>query len=176
MLFLKKLFIALLLVITVVGVKGAHLYGLKSAIIRYDVSTLGIKTIVTQYIDDYGEKEVSFSTIETAWGKIKFNTLHLGDTTYVINLTHRVGQKVVGPEDVVNYLMLTPRIKEMRNVIEMPDNDVVVGKICTQYTMRTVQLEQTVQTDAWVWNGIVLKSEMKIGESKISQQLAVEIQ
>ncbi len=150
-------------------------YELKSAIIKCEMTTQGIKMTGTQYFDNYGQKEAALMVAETPMGKTEIKSLQFSDTTYSINMAQKIGQKVIAPEKPINYQNLTPETIEKYSIKELGE-ETIAGKPCKKYSVQMTQAGQTVNGEVSVWKGIVLKSTMSLGLVEILNQTAVEIQ
>ncbi len=54
--------------------------------------------------------------------------------------------------------------------------ETVAGKTCKKYSLQQEQMGQTIDCEVSVWNGIVLKTVMKMGMVEVMSQTATEIQ
>lgn len=150
-------------------------YELKSAIIKMDMVTQGIKMSAVQYFDDYGKKEAGLGEADMAGTKVQVKSLQFGDTVYSINLAQKVGQKVVLPDPPVNYTALTPEIIDKYKIKEAGE-ETIVGKPCKKYTLQMEQMGQIINCEVSVWKGITLRSVTKLGMIEYQNQVAIEIQ
>ena len=148
---------------------------LKSGIIKFEAVSQGIKVETTQYFDDYGKKQAAVATMDQGEVKIEIKRLQFEDTIYQINVAMKMGQKVVSPEKPVNYLQLTPDVIEKYKIQEL-GTETVAGRSCTRYSEQILQMGQTFNIEVWVWKGVVLKSVMKLGDTEMENQTAIEVQ
>ena len=161
--------------LTTVAMAQDARYELKSGAIKIEMTTQGLKMAGMQYFDDYGRKDAALVSADMPMGKIEIKTLQFGDTLYSINLTQKMGQKVLSPMKPVNYMSLTSEMVENYKIKEVGE-ETVAGKLCKKYTIEVTEAGQTVNGEVSVWKGIVLKSVMKLGMIEISNQTAIEVQ
>ena len=70
-------------------------YELKSGIVKFNATSQGNQVTVTQYFDDYGQKEAALTETGTALVKTEIKTIQFGDTVYQINMAMKMGQKTM---------------------------------------------------------------------------------
>ena len=144
-------------------------YEIRSAVITKAVEMMGQKMEGVQYIDDYGKKEsVQIKMSMPGTPDLQIRTITKGDTMISVNLTNKTGNKMVLPEKPVNYLKLTPEIKEKYKLEELGQEE-VIGKPCNKYSLEVSQMGQTVSITAWIWKGIALKSITNGGGMTMSE-------
>ena len=174
---LKMLFVSVLLCTTFTAIAQEARYEIKSAIITKSIEMMGQKIEGMLYIDDFGKKESSTIKMPTpgvpgAFSRIR--TINKGDTIISANLDLKMGNKVALPEKPVNYLNLTDEVKSKYSIKELGQEE-VAGKLCKKYSMEITQMGQQVQTTAWVWKGIVLKSTASAAGMTMTEE-ATDIQ
>ncbi len=147
-------------------------YGVKSGIIEYDLSGIqeGTKTL---YFDDWGMRQAEYTrSVISVNGYTKaINLVNIidGEYQYTINLDQKTGTKT-----------RNPIIKEMEELkyekgfnefgeqmilkmgAEKIGSDNFLGKDCGVYEIKKSD------TKLWVWDWIILKSEIKSGRIDIS--------
>ena len=158
--------------------QDAAKYELKSAVIRKEVTTMGMRFDATWHIDDFGRKESVDMTMQNgvSQGVDKhIRILVTGDTVVTVDMDQKTAGKVTPPEKPINYLQLTPEIREKYKIMETGE-EVVAGKKCRKYSLEIMQMGQPFQANTWVWKGIVLKSEVSGNGMTISVETATEVQ
>jgi len=167
--------VSFMMVTAFANAQNQQRYELKSGIIKCEMITQGVKMVGTQYFDNYGAKESVLMEVDMPMGKSVIRTLQFSDTTYQINMSQKVGQKVILPEKPVNYLHLTPDAIVKYKIKEL-GSEIVAGRKCTKYSLEMSQAGQTANTEVWVWKGIVLKSVIKMGLVELVNQTVIEVQ
>jgi len=167
--------VSFMMVTAFANAQNQQRYELKSGIIKCEMITQGVKMVGTQYFDNYGAKESVLMEVDMPMGKSVIRTLQFSDTTYQINMSQKVGQKVILPEKPVNYLQLTPDAIVKYKIKEL-GSEIVAGRKCTKYSLEMSQAGQTANTEVWVWKGIVLKSVIKMGLVELVNQTVIEVQ
>lgn len=166
------------LIATGLSAQDAAKYELKSAIIQKEVTAIGMKLSATWYIDDFGQKEAVLMTIKdgVAPGEDR-HTLAITDSAFVTtaDLISKIGTRLALPEKPVNYLHLTPEVREKYKIKEAGE-EMVAGKKCRKYLLEVTQMGQALQANTWVWKGIVLKSEMSGNGMTVSVETATEVE
>ena len=147
----KKITLAALFFLSVFALSAQEArYGIKSAIIKKTTEAMGLKTEMTQYIDDYGVKEALITEYR--------HIITKDNARITIALKNKTGTKEALSKNRSNFLKLTPEmIKE--NEMKEEGKEEVAGKMCDKYTMVTdlnITGKKTVTT-IWIWKGIVLK-------------------
>jgi hypothetical protein len=79
------------------------------------------------------------------------------------------------PEKPINYLQLTPEIREKYKIKDAGE-ETVVGKTCKKYSLEITQMGQILKTTNCVWKGLVLKAEISSGGMLVSTEIAIDIQ
>jgi hypothetical protein len=176
----KRTIAVCLLAFVVMGVSAQEAkYEIKSAIITKEVAAMGMKFESISYIDDFGQKECAEITIKNgiAPGVDKhIRTLMEGEAVVSIDLDLKQSTRVELPEKPVNYLQLTPEVRE-KNKIKEAGEEEVAGKKCKKYTLEMATPNgQTLYVSAWVWKGLMLKSETSGNGTLLATETATEIQ
>jgi len=148
------------------------IFGIKSGIIEYKItgSQTGIKKL---YFDDWGRKQAEFtnSTIKVGKYTKHSNLLKItnGDLQYIINLENNTGIKRENP--------VIEKMIELKNQINYGDfgeqlllidggfesgSELIAGKKSKIYEFKKQN------TQKWIWNWLMLKSETKRGNINIT--------
>jgi hypothetical protein len=158
--------------------QDAARYELESAIIQKEVVMMGQKMNATWYIDGFGRNESMEMTLKNgiAQGVDKhIRTLAEGMSVVTIDLDQNTGNRIKLPEKPVNYLQLTPEVREKYKIREDGEEE-IAGKKCRKYSLEIMQMGQTMQVTAWVWKGLVLKSESAGNGMVFAIETATEVQ
>jgi hypothetical protein len=158
--------------------QDAAKYELESAIVQKEITMMGQKLNATWYMDGFGRKESVEMTIKNgiAQGVDKhIRTLTEGASVITIDLDLNVGNRMELPEKPVNYLQLTPEIREKYKIREGGEEE-IAGKKCRKYSLEVTQMGQTLLVTAWVWKGLVLKSESAGNGMVFAVETATEVQ
>lgn len=153
-------------------------YEFKSAIIKSEVSAFGQKIETTTYIDDYGKKESSETIVKMPGTDNKakhLRTIMDGASVINIDLDLKKAIRIPLPEKPINYLNLTPEIKEKFKMKESGTED-IAGKPCKKYALEVSQMEQTVEMKTCIWKGIPLKTESSSNGMVLMTQTVTDIQ
>lgn len=132
-------------------------YEFEKAVITTKMDMMGQPMITTYYIDDYGKKEASEFTMDmSAMGGnvMKMRTVRQGESTVTYQVDGNEGHKTDGS---VNYLNMTPEnIKKYK--IKEKGEEVIDGRPCKIYTVKTEQMGMAVSSEVWVWKGFPIKT------------------
>jgi hypothetical protein len=153
-------------------------YEIKSAIIKKETVMMGQKFESVSYIDDFGRKESTEITIKNgmASGVDKhIRTLMEDNAVVTVDLDLKTTNRVDLPEKPVNYLQLTPEIREKYSVKDAGEEE-IAGRKCLKHELEITQMGHTLQMKTWVWKGVVLKSETAAGGTVFATETATEIQ
>ena len=167
----KSLIVCLLLFVTISLSAQDAKYEIKSAIIKKEMTMMGQKIETINYIDDFGKKESGDMNFP---GVGNLRIIQEGQSVITVNLDSKQAMRANLPEKPINYLQLTPEVREKYNIKETGEEE-IAGKVCKKYSLDVVQMGQSVEIKAWVWKGIVLKSETA-GNGMIIVDKAIEIQ
>jgi hypothetical protein len=153
-------------------------YELKSAIIKKEMSVMGQKFEAMWYFDDCGLKESVEITVKN--GIVEGVDKHVRTILDSVSMTNvdldlRQAKKMILPEKPINYLQLTPEIREKYKIKDTGE-ETVAGKICKKYSLEITQMGQILKTTNCVWKGLVLKTEISSGGMLVSTEMAVDIQ
>jgi hypothetical protein len=161
-----------------VAAQDAGRYELESAIVQKEITMMGQKLNATWYMDGFGRKESAEMTIKNgiAQGVDKhIRTLTEGTTVITVDLDMNVGNRIELPEKPVNYLHLTPEVREKCKIREGGEEE-IAGKKCRKYSLEITLMGQKALVTAWVWKGIVLKSESTGNGMVFAVEMATEVQ
>jgi outer membrane lipoprotein-sorting protein len=153
-------------------------FELKSAILKKETIAAGQKIENTLYIDEYGKKE-SNEVIQKLGGVANIEqrilTILDGNSYITVNAGLKTATRIQISDTQVNYLKLTPEIREKYKIKEV-GQETVAGKPCRKLILEMTQMGQTVQATVWIWKGLPLKSEMSTNGMIVITEKVTEIQ
>ncbi|MEG1674674.1 MAG: hypothetical protein RR608_06780 [Bacteroidales bacterium] len=144
---------------------------MKSSIIQYEMITDGNSIPMTQYSDDYG----NLLCMKMYMMGVEIATITNKDTVYVLNYPQKSGVKYVRPESDINYNDLTPEVIKKFN-IKATGTVEFLNKKCTVYTAEFENEGLKVETTAWIYKGLLLKSVATYGDAKKVELVATSIE
>ncbi|MCC8154399.1 MAG: hypothetical protein LIP01_09395, partial [Tannerellaceae bacterium] len=147
-----------------VGAQEAR-YGIKSASIEREASAMGQKMQIEWYFDDYGNKEVLYTTLNLPalmGGDRRIMVLTDGDRVTTVDLDEKQGTAGMLPEEPINFLSLSPEAIQKYQLKEAGE-ETVAGKPCKVYTLKREEMGVTVDAKVWIWEGLQMKSEASSG-------------
>lgn len=140
-------------------------YGVKSGIIEYDLSGVqeGTKTL---YFDDWGMRQAEYTrsviSVSGYTKAVNLVTIIDGEYQYTINLDQKTGTKTRNPiikeMETLKYEKGFNEFGEqmiLKMGAEKVGSENFLGKNCDVYEIKKSN------TKLWVWNWIILKSEVK---------------
>lgn len=146
-------------------------YGLKSAIIEYDISGSqeGSRRL---FFDNWGERQAEYSNTTITVGQFSKTanllSIYDRDWQYVINLDSKTGTKSKSPlKELREELADQQYFNELgeQAILKMGGlkigTEEYMGKECTVYDFRNIGMR------AWYWKWILLKSETRSGPVNI---------
>ena len=141
-------------------------YGVKSGILKLVASTGGPdKTEQTQYFDRYGAEESVTYTMDIP-GIVTYDIWMITKGADMWSVTVTDGKRAVkksqNPTPDLNFLKPTPEAVQKYNLQEVGEER-FLNRNCKVFTYETKQGRRTVQNKAWVYKGVILKSEMQVG-------------
>ncbi|MFH0893469.1 MAG: hypothetical protein V2A54_03445 [Bacteroidota bacterium] len=139
-------------------------YGIKTAIVDYEMETMGMKMNQTLYIDAYGTKESTEvnSEMEMFGQKIKTHNLEFTKDgyKYSIDLEKKMGNKmkmIAPPKEAVEWNKLSDEVMKKMN-IKKEGTEAICGVTCDIYSIDYKEMQMKGKN--WVYKGISMKSEM----------------
>lgn len=150
----------------ITNVKGKGKYTLKSAIVEYKTTTMGIESVQKLYFDNYGEKE-AYETLMKIMGFSNHTISITGDEfVYNIDLVKRTGTKS-GTSDYPSNLNFEKLSKEIQEdiTIKVEGKETFLDRECIKYSMTSTKLN--MNGFYWVWKGIALKSDINFSAAKM---------
>lgn len=161
---MRTLCTAVLLMVATVGFAQEHFYGMKSGRVKQKVAVMGQEQVLEAYFDDWGNTQGSILSTQGPNGPVEILTLKKGDKVTMVQLDTKEGMTTTQQDATVNYLNLTDEVIDKYQILELDEKQTVLGHECIGYNMIQEVQGQEVQVTSWVWNGIPLKSELKMGE------------
>ncbi|MGP1463462.1 hypothetical protein [Tannerella sp.] len=133
-------------------------YGIKSAVIKKEVTAMGQKMQNTLYFDDYGKKEATELHIKVTNMEKLMRTIAEGKTNVSIDVEEKKAYRMPAPDEPNNYRNLTQEDRKKYNIREGGEEE-IAGKLCKKYTLDIPQGDMKFQATVWIWEGIMLKFE-----------------
>jgi len=153
-------------------------YEIKSAIIKKETILMGQKVESIWYMDEYGKKESSEMTAKVggiANIEKQIRTIVEADSYINVDLEMKTAMRAQIPMARINYLNLTPEIREEYKVKELEVED-IAGKPSQKLSIEITQMGQVVQGTVWVWKGIPLKNELGANGMVLQIENSLDIQ
>lgn len=140
-------------------------YTLKSGVVEYKTTVMGMEAKQTLSFDDYGAKELTSVSIEMMGYKSTSYTLNRDGFVYSYDLEKKTGTKMKAvPQANIDFANLTDDIvKEMK--INKEGEESFLGKTCTKFSIDNDKL--SMKGSYLVWNGIPLKTDVDMGQMKM---------
>ena len=140
-------------------------YTLKSGVVEYKTTVMGMEAKQTLSFDDYGAKELTSVSIEMMGYKSTSYTLNRDGYVYSYDLEKKTGTKMKAvPQANIDFANLTDDIvKEMK--INKEGEESFLGKTCTKFSIDNDKL--SMKGSYLVWNGIPLKTDVDMGQMKM---------
>lgn len=140
-------------------------YTLKSGVVEYKTTVMGMEAKQTLSFDDYGAKELTTVSIEMMGYKSSSYTLNRDGFVYSYDLEKKTGTKMKAvPQANIDFANLTDEIvKEMK--IKKEGEESFLGKTCTKFSIDNDKL--SMKGTYLVWNGIPLKTDVDISGMKM---------
>ena len=139
-------------------------YGVKTAIVDYEMETMGMKMTQTLYIDEWGKRESTevLSEMEMFGQKIKTHNLEFikDGYKYSMDLEKKMGNKikmVAPPKEAIDWNKLTDEIMKKMN-IKKEGSENICGVNCDIFSIDYKEMQMKGKN--WVYKGISMKSEM----------------
>lgn len=146
-------------------------YGIKSGIIVYKNSLMGMEYKVTQYFKKYGEIEASVTEMDMMGQKNTQTQLRLDGWYYSYSQGQTQGAKfkINAPEDSTESEMLTEEAILKKGGKKVGEEK-ILEKNCTVYEFE----EMGSKSKIWVWKNMILKMVASQGEMEVVME-AVEL-
>ena len=140
-------------------------YTLKSGIVEYKTTVMGMAAKQILKFDDYGAKELTLVEMEMMGYKSSSYTLNRDGFVYSYDLEKKTGTKMSAtPQANIDFANLTDEIiEEMKIKKEGEEN--FLGKTCTKFSIDNEKL--SMKGSYLVWNGVALKTNIDMGGMKV---------
>jgi hypothetical protein len=140
-------------------------YTLKSGVVEYKTTVMGMEAKQTLSFDDYGAKELTSVSIEMMGYKSTSYTLNRDGYIYSYDLEKKTGTKMKAvPQANIDFANLTDEVvKDMK--IKKEGEESFLGKTCTKFSIDNDKL--SMKGNYLVWNGIPLKTDVDMGSMKM---------
>jgi len=184
-------FIIMVVVVSTTSLAQEKRYGFENAVLKKRLGTGGVASAVV-YIDDYGRKELTESNMSIPnQENVKLTMVTLikdgykyftQKTSNDANTAQQRGTKFnmakVDDYTMINYLNLTDEVKQ-KYQIEEKGNEQLLGKDCKRYELIATSPTpsgRSIKFSVYVWQGLVLKLSLVMGEITSVQEEVTEIQ
>ena len=146
-----RLFITGLLLLSGIRLSAQEMtkYGIKSAVIKKEVTTMGQKMQNTLYFDDYGKKEAAELHIKVTNMDKLMRTIVEGKTNVAIDLEEKKAYRMPASDEPKNYRNLTQEDRTKYNIREGGEEE-IAGKLCKKYTLDIPQGDTKFQATVWI--------------------------
>lgn len=150
---------------TTTEVKAKGRYAIKSGIVEYKSSVMGMDAKQTLYFDDFGALESNVTEMEMMGIKTVSVTINRDGFVYTFDPGTKTGKKVVAYYGSnVNFEDLTDEIIKDFN-LKKEGRDVILGKDCEKWSMDNTSLG--MKGFYWVYKGVPLKVDTDLGTAKM---------
>lgn len=141
-------------------------YAIKSGIIEYNGTVMGMQQTQTQIFDDYGNKEVTLTQMEMMGVKTDQHTLTKDGFTYTFDMKEKTGTKTpASPVTNIDFRNLT---EDMKNAMKLEElgKETFLGKSCVKYSLDYDRYQ--MKGSFLVWNGIPLKTNIDMSGIEVN--------
>lgn len=143
-------------------------YELKSGIVEYKTSMMGMDMTQTLYFDNYGKKEATETIVEMMGVKTHSIDIIKDGYNYNIDLTQKTGTKtafVEGTTANIDFENLTDEMSKKMNLKKL-GNENFMGKKCEKMSIdyKEMQMKGTFL----VYKGIALKVDLDLGSMQMT--------
>ena len=147
-------------------------YPFKSGIIKYANDVMGMKSILTVYFDNYGEKECAVMEMDADDHKMTMRSLRTENYLYQLSMDQGVGSKIEIDDSFQTYLFDSKQFEEHIQEIngKTLGTEEILGRKCQVYSME----ENNTLTKIWVWKNLVLKKTAEMDGMETGME-AIEI-
>jgi hypothetical protein len=142
-------------------------YGIRSGIVEYKTTVMGMDANQTLFFDDYGAKEATQVEMDMMGMKIRTYTLTKDGTVYNFDPDKKTGTKstLSAQSGTVDFENISQEVqKEMK--LKKVGEENFLGKTCDKFTIDYEKMKMT--GDYLVWKGIALKTNVDMGSMKIA--------
>ena len=145
-------------------------YKMKSLKITYEMEVMGIKTEMTQYIEDFGAKEAneSFGKMDMGIGVVEIHTKTIvkDNYSYEIDYDKKIVKKLsfVRPSGAgIDFSSMSESAMKQSNVKKLGTEE-FLGKTCDVYEIDATKMR--MKGKYYIWNNIAIKTDAEVGGMK----------
>lgn len=131
-------------------------YGIKSGKFVTETKVMGQTVAATTWFDDFGNVSLTRTTTSMMGQDIDMGTLMKDGKTYMINYSASQVQEMPAQESI-NFMDLSDAQVEKFKIKTLGMEE-AAGKDCIKFSAEVSQMGQTAKINAWVWNGIPMKT------------------
>lgn len=146
---------------------GKQKYGIKSGIVEYTSTVMGMDVKQILYFDDFGAKEVNEMVMDMVGMKITTVSLLKDGYMYSYNPVEKTGTKVSisGSGNAnIDFKNLSKEMEKKMNLKKI-GKETFAGKTCDKYSIDYVEMSMT--GTFLVWEGIALKTDAKVSSMEM---------
>jgi len=137
-------------------------YAIKSGIVEYKSTIMGMEQTQTLMFDEYGNMEATEMVMEMMGNKSHSYIISKDSLIYNIDLTNKVGSKSKLVKDQGNLdfeNMTDEEIKELN--LKNEGKETFLDKECVKYSIDNAEMQ--MKGLFWVYKGVTLKSDLEVG-------------
>ncbi|HPW65630.1 MAG TPA: hypothetical protein PLS84_00965 [Salinivirgaceae bacterium] len=137
-------------------------YAIKSGIVEYKSTTMGMEQIQTLMFDEYGNIEATEIEMEVMGNKAHTYSISKDGFNYNIDVINKVGTKIEMVEDQgnIDFENLTDEdIKKLN--LKNEGKETFLDRECVKYSIDNAEMQ--TKGFFWVYKGVILKSDLEIG-------------
>ncbi len=136
-------------------------YGIKSGIVEYTATMMGMEVNQTLYFDEYGKKEMTEVVLDLGTIQSRTITLYSDGYMYTYDPDRKTGTKTATLQNYssISFRNVTKEIEEKMNLKKL-GNETFLDKNCEKYSVDYKDMQMT--GTFLVWEGIALKTDAKV--------------
>ena len=137
-------------------------YAIKSGIVEYKSSVMGMEQTQTLMFDDYGNVEATEIVMEMMGNKVHTYAINKDSIIYNIDVTNKIGSKIEmsGDHGNIDFENMTEEEAKELN-LKNEGNDTFMDKECVKYSIDNAEMQ--MKGIFWVYKGVTLKSDIEVG-------------
>lgn len=140
-------------------------YAIKSGIVEYKTSMMGMDMKQTLTFDDYGAKEATDVEMDMMGVKIHTVTITKDGFIYTLDMEKKTGTKISGKSPDIDFENLSQdMVKDMN--LKKEGTEEYLGKTCEKMSIDYTKMK--MKGTFLVYKGVALKSETDMGTTKIN--------
>ncbi|MGI6478256.1 MAG: hypothetical protein ACOX0M_02310 [Salinivirgaceae bacterium] len=137
-------------------------YAIKSGIVEYKSSVMGMEQTQTLMFDDYGNIEATEIVMEMMGNKVHTYAINKDSIIYNIDIINKVGSKVeiAGDHGNIDFENMTEEEAKELN-LKNEGKETFLDKECVKYSIDNAEMQ--MKGLFWVYKGVTLKSDIEVG-------------